>query len=279
MAQISRSTKIGGGTVFQSNTVARAADVETDMAAVFAAHNNHDTGTSEWQRVLATNASNPPIVANNSTGTNNIFEAHDNGSAVFSIEDGGTVSVDPGGTNKVTMNSSGMTLANSATIAMGSAKITGLANGTAATDAMAFGQRSILQVVSATSTTNFSTTSSSFQDTNLSASITPTSASNDVLILVTGNLRVGAAAVSAYVTIERGSTNLAGSNGFAKNEAASATGALDAPCSIVYLDSPATTSATTYTVQIKNDNGSTTVEWPSESTTMTQSIILIEVAG
>lgn len=54
MATVSRSTKISGGTTLQSATVARAADVETDMLTLFNAHNNHDSGASRWTVTDAT---------------------------------------------------------------------------------------------------------------------------------------------------------------------------------------------------------------------------------
>lgn len=91
MAQITRSTKIGGGTVLQSNTTARATDVETDIAALYAEHNAHDDGSKVWGRVLATSSAATPIIADNNSGTNDIFEARDNGAAVFTIADGGAI--------------------------------------------------------------------------------------------------------------------------------------------------------------------------------------------
>lgn len=89
MATVSRSTKVSGGTTLVASTLARAADVETDMLAIFTAHNNHDAGTSKWTVVSALNASATPLIADNSNGTNNIFEAKDNGTAVHTIADGG----------------------------------------------------------------------------------------------------------------------------------------------------------------------------------------------
>lgn len=90
MAQISRSTKVNGTTSLAASTRARAQDVETDAATIFAAWNAHDAGTSAWQVVKATNATSVPLVANNSAGTQNIFEAQDNGTACFTVADGGT---------------------------------------------------------------------------------------------------------------------------------------------------------------------------------------------
>jgi hypothetical protein len=91
MAQITRSTKIGGGTTLSSNTLARAADVETDALTLFNAHNNHDSGSSKWTAVSAEGTSATVGIFNNSSGTNDILDCRDNGSSVFKIADGGTI--------------------------------------------------------------------------------------------------------------------------------------------------------------------------------------------
>jgi hypothetical protein len=138
MAQISRSTKVGGGTTLSSNTLARAVDVETDILTMFNAHNNHDTGTSKWQVGSFENSSSTVLIANNSSGTNDIVDFRDNGTSAFKVADAGVATFAPGGTTKAVVNSSGITLSNSATIAMGSAKITGLAAATTAGDALRY---------------------------------------------------------------------------------------------------------------------------------------------
>lgn len=159
-------------------------------------------------------------------------------------------------------------------IAMGANKITGLANGTASTDAAAFGQLKVIQIAAIiTSTTLKSTTSTTFVDTNLTGSITPTSSSNRVLIFASGPLssnNVVPTTVSA--TLARSGTNIAGSAGMQEDSVA-----LNhtLPCSLMYIDSPATTSSTTYSVQIKTGNGSTTASFGD--TNVTQIMILAEV--
>lgn len=140
MAQLTRSTKISGGTTLQANTLARSADVETDMLTLFNAHNNHDTGTSKWGVVSSLSATTCPLIADNSTGTNDIMNLKDNSTTVLTVADGGIVTVAPGGTTKAVINSTGVTLSNSATLAMGGAKITGLAAATATGDALRYEQ-------------------------------------------------------------------------------------------------------------------------------------------
>lgn len=101
MAQVTRSTKVGGGTTLQSNTLARAADVEIDMLTLFNAHNNHDTGTSKWTAIVAEGVTTVPLTANNSTGTQNIANFQDNGTNVLSIADGGATTILAAGASAV----------------------------------------------------------------------------------------------------------------------------------------------------------------------------------
>ncbi len=164
-----------------------------------------------------------------------------------------------------------------ADIAAGSHKITGLTNGSAAADAAAYGQLKILQVVSATSTTNQTTTSNAYQTSNLSASITLASTSNKVMVVVSGVIKSDAPqTAAAIVSIFRGSTDLSSAaNGFAFANS-SVAGAYANAFNITYLDSPASVSALTYAVKLKNDDNATTVRFGNSAM---QSMILLEVAG
>lgn len=161
-----------------------------------------------------------------------------------------------------------------ATIAMGSQKITGLANGTVSTDAAAYGQLKVIQVVYASSTTAFSTTSNTFQTSNLTASITPTSASNRVLVIISGCLRSAAIGTgSAFATIARAGTNLGSATGFT-GITSSLVGNLNVPVTMSHIDSPASTSSLAYDCRIRNDDSSTSVTFGNVGT---QTIILMEV--
>lgn len=165
----------------------------------------------------------------------------------------------------------------SGVIAMGANKITGIANGTASTDAAAFGQiyYGFQAPVQATTTSGSSTTSSTFQNTALTASITPTSASHRIKVTVTFSGSADSNSTNAYFTIKRDSTNLGGTNGFVAI-IGSATGVttLGAGVSMTYIDSPATTSGTAYTVQIASSNNSSPVEFmPAGSQ---KSVIILE---
>jgi hypothetical protein len=122
---------------------------------------------------------------------------------------------------------------------------------------------SVLQVVSATTTTEFASSSSSWVTTGFSASITPTTATSKILITYGANCRVpstGGALINS--TIYRGGSNIAPTTnrGFTQLQAATAN-QIDSAQYATYLDSPATTSSTTYTVYIQNTGTAGTVRW------------------
>lgn len=122
----------------------------------------------------------------------------------------------------------------------------------------------ILQVVSTTKTDTFTTTSSTFTDvTGLSVSITPTSATSKVFVMfsVTGNGNTGNAGL--MIRLVRDSTAVAvGSAAGSRTQATIGNieeAGPNAPAHTMdLLDSPATTSATTYKIQVRsNVNGQT----------------------
>jgi hypothetical protein len=112
----------------------------------------------------------------------------------------------------------------------------------------------VIQVLSATDSTERTTTSTSFvtASNTLSVTITPSSSSNKILIIVNGSLYSPDTGAYFFGTIYRGATDL----GAASNKGLLAiyNGAQDgaSPLAMSYLDSPSTTSATTYQVYIRN---------------------------
>jgi hypothetical protein len=114
----------------------------------------------------------------------------------------------------------------------------------------------IAQVVSTTKTDAFTTSSVSYVDvTGMSVTITPTSATSTILV-ITG-LALSASA-RGHTQLVRGATNIAISTGFAANNQTSAANGnnyLSQYVSIAHLDSPATTSATTYKFQLRVSSG------------------------
>ena len=133
----------------------------------------------------------------------------------------------------------------------------------------------ILQVVSATSTSPKSTTSTSFVDTNLSASITPSSSSNKVLVLVQGQMYIATDGGQAITTILRGTTNL-GNSDRGMMQHSDFEDRFQANDSMIYLDSPSATTSTTYKVQIKVYSGSHTIHFGVDATPQTMTLLEIE---
>jgi hypothetical protein len=127
---------------------------------------------------------------------------------------------------------------------------------------------SVLQVISATKTDSFSSSSTSMVDiTGLSVSITPKSATSKILVSyqVTGGCDTSVLQ-DIFVQLVRDSTAIGiGTTGGAANASGTVyTGGssngtqMTFSNSLNYLDSPATTSATTYKLQGKSWNASTT---------------------
>ena len=119
---------------------------------------------------------------------------------------------------------------------------------------------SVLQVVQTTNTAAFTTTSTSYV-TLMTVSITPSSASNKVLITFGTNGGTNGDVMHGYVAIFRGATQLfqadtAGSRRSATNVINTAT-QVQQYYGGTFLDSPATTSAISYTIQVLSSNGQT----------------------
>lgn len=124
------------------------------------------------------------------------------------------------------------------------------------------GTATLQKPISVTTIVNTATTSSVFQNTHLTASIIPSSATRRVKITVTGTGYVNAAGKTAYFTIARGSTNLGSAVGFTAI-VTNAGGALTVPVAISFMDSPATASSVSYTLQVASQDNATDVEFPS----------------
>lgn len=145
-----------------------------------------------------------------------------------------------------------------------------------------FGAGAVLQVVNATnSAPGSSTTSTSYQSTNLLAAITPTSSTSKILVLcsypVYGTYNGGDYCVT---TIFRNATNLGGGSYSALSAVGSYAWGLnqgyDVYTNIMFLDSPATTSSTTYRLYFRSFNGQTVYCLDSA---WTSSITLLEIAA
>lgn len=120
------------------------------------------------------------------------------------------------------------------------------------------------QVVSTTKTDEFSTSSTSVTDiTGLSVSITPSSTSSKILILVDGNVSDNNTTYAGAMKLFRDSTEICkGTNGSANNigfdNVRRNSGSDESKkFSINFLDSPSTTSSTTYKISIKLNQSNT----------------------
>ena len=132
----------------------------------------------------------------------------------------------------------------------------------------------VLQVVSAGFTTTTSTSSRSYVATTVTASITPTSSTSKVYVSFSGVCCIQAANTSIQATIFRNGASISAGD-LSTLYAATHSGFLCAPMSFEYLDSPATTSSTTYTVYIKENGLDGTVNTDSTVKTIT----LMEIAA
>ena len=168
--------------------------------------------------------------------------------------------------------------ANGTVLTADSAEATGLKWATPA------GGGKVLQVVAATYSTTQTTTSGTYADSSLTATITPSSASSKVLVMVDTNgiLSTGGTSARGGLRLLRGATVLSYiSTGLAyfAGGGGSSNGGFGA--SIAYLDTPATTSATTYKTQVNNNGGAGTIYFQFDDGTngTTSSIVLLEIGA
>jgi len=111
----------------------------------------------------------------------------------------------------------------------------------------------LLQSVTAETASSASTTSTSFQATSLTATITPSSNSSKIIILATAMLNNTSANNWCYGTIYRDSSNLGNSKGMVG--VYSEGGDIHANGSIVWTDAPNTTSAVVYKYYFRAQSG------------------------
>jgi hypothetical protein len=110
----------------------------------------------------------------------------------------------------------------------------------------------ILQVVQGSTATGVSTTSGTYVDTGLTATITPQSTSSKILVVISQYMYTDTAATAMAVGIGRNGTLLNSWGGIAYGFGSPMIGQFTTN----YLDSPASTSALTYKTQFKRDVGS-----------------------
>jgi len=119
----------------------------------------------------------------------------------------------------------------------------------------------VLQVVQATTTSAITTTSTSAVNTNITASITPLFSTSKVLIMITTPYSISRSTSNVYgdiyYQITRGASIVCGPQRLALNFNNNTWTDFDQQIAVNYLDSPATTSSTTYTLQVYQSNPNT----------------------
>ena len=133
------------------------------------------------------------------------------------------------------------------------------------------------QVVSVTHTADQTSTSTSFADvTNLNASITPSATTSKILVLTDIEFYVAGSSqgINGYLKVVRGSTDIVQRR--SQSYSQDGTGVeYENQVSFAYLDSPSTTSSTTYKIQFRLGAGSSVSI--NHSSDKTGSLTLLEV--
>ena len=127
---------------------------------------------------------------------------------------------------------------------------------------------SILQVVESADFSSTTTTSSTtFQDTGLTVSITPSASSSKILVNACGDTFINGTGYNVYgeIRLVRGSTEIGKVDNLYDSENSSFGARLGQSFSINKLDSPNTTNATTYKIQVRvsGTNYSASIKFPS----------------
>ena len=134
----------------------------------------------------------------------------------------------------------------------------------------------VLQVVSATTSTAVSSSSTTLVDTGLTATITPSSATSKILVMFSQYIfkAVANSQNGLIISLKRDATQIFTNNYLLYTSTAME---LSAGYGVNYLDSPSTTSATTYKTQFSNRLAAGSVEVQASNNTST--IILMEIGA
>jgi hypothetical protein len=133
----------------------------------------------------------------------------------------------------------------------------------------------VVQIVSAITATGVASSTNAYVTTGLTATITPTSARNRVLVFaVVAGCSKDSGITYIGLRLVRGATSLGNMDQTAGNTGTTAANEIGA-CAINFNDKPDSTSATVYRIDFRNaaNTGSVTVQ----NNSATSSIILMEV--
>ena len=134
----------------------------------------------------------------------------------------------------------------------------------------------MLQVVNSTYSTSTDSSSSTYADTGITASITPSSASSKILVLVSCVIDKSDANANNAISMAlvRGATIIQQSNDLNFTNSLLR---LITPFALTYYDSPNTTSSTTYKMQFRNNSPFSLVRINTNSNIA--SITLLEIGA
>lgn len=138
----------------------------------------------------------------------------------------------------------------------------------------------ILQVVQGTTSTEASSSSTSYADTGLTATITPSATSNKILVVVAQagiTKSSGNAANALNLKLLRGVTEIQ-RIGYSVGYTGTALSLFVGTLTSMYLDSPASTSALTYKTTFSNDSATASVAVQRDSIPMS-TITLMEISA
>jgi len=142
----------------------------------------------------------------------------------------------------------------------------------------------IIQILQGSTNNRVETSSQSFVETNLSATITPKFSTSKIFVMISGDCNTNADDNEMFMTIYRkiggGSFSNIGESTYGFACARSNADRLHSAVSINYLDSPATTSAVIYKLYVRKTNqGSGNVEFPVNNGAQHAFITLMEVSA
>ena len=139
----------------------------------------------------------------------------------------------------------------------------------------------VLQVIQATTSTATEVASTTYADSGLTADITPSATDSKVLVIVSQNIQISISdnGLKGYMKLLRDSTDIVTDSIIQILTGGASSNLMQLSHSIVYLDSPSTTSAITYKTQIKVNDTSSSGKIRAQDESSPSQITLIEVSA
>ena len=139
----------------------------------------------------------------------------------------------------------------------------------------------VLQVVQATTSTAVEVASLTYADSGLTADITPSATDSKVLVIVSQNIEISISdnGIKGYMKLLRDASAIVTDSIIQILTGGATSNLLQLNHSIVYLDSPSTTSAITYKTQIKVNDTSSSGKIRAQDESSPSQITLIEIGA